>query len=452
MADTRYWEADATAVAQVDTFTPANVEVDDVFTLTATGTTGTTVAIAYTAEAATVADVTAGLVALWNASSSTLCTGITAADDTTALTLTADTAGTPFSVAATAVDGGGTDDDTQTLTRAATTPSDGPNNYDNTDNWSDAAIPITGDTVIFDGRTTEDCLYGMDQTGVSLLDMLIRKTYTGTIGSASLTGGNEGPLILEATGTIAIDGSASLYLQCGNNEADADIPLMIINTTGTVELSSQKNASEGNIGEFTTVRVLQAKTLFSVAGDADTSDTGAESGTYVKNLYIMPTRNSRELVTAIIGDQCYDQQNTAKTDIWMSEGKVTCYSEFGTLIKADGLFTVGGTGYDMGATDDTIGTIIQSNGTFTWKPSAVTASVATGAAAAPVIGLADIYGGTFDASAMLRTGTTAPTITILNTYPNTKINIDNGYANFSVGTVNKYGGTIQTTPGQVLTI
>jgi hypothetical protein len=115
-------------VPQVDRFTPATVEIGDIFTLTATDGVASA-AVSFTATAATVANVTAGLTAAWNASGNALHTPITAADVTTSMTLTADTAGVPFSVAPSTTDGGGAN--TQTLTRTVVTANSGctPDSY-----------------------------------------------------------------------------------------------------------------------------------------------------------------------------------------------------------------------------------------------------------------------------------------------------------------------------------
>src|SRR5438309_1168624 len=90
----------ATAVTQVDKFTPANVESTDDFTLTTTLENGVAVALTFTATAATVANVTAGLTAEWNANPMLAAIAL-AADATTYMTLTAVTAGQPFAVAST---------------------------------------------------------------------------------------------------------------------------------------------------------------------------------------------------------------------------------------------------------------------------------------------------------------------------------------------------------------
>ncbi|GAG28294.1 unnamed protein product, partial [marine sediment metagenome] len=162
-----------------------DVETTDIFTLTVTGFDGSTHSVSYTAAAATVADVTAGLAAAWEAETHDLCTPITAADvSSTHITLTADTAGVAFKVASTTTDGGGTDD--QTLTRAATTKNEGPSDWSSTENWSGGAVPggaANQDVYIEDSDV--DILYGLDQSGIAnALDSLNQaQSYTGKIAS-----------------------------------------------------------------------------------------------------------------------------------------------------------------------------------------------------------------------------------------------------------------------------
>jgi len=107
-------------VAHVLSATPANVEIDDVFTLLLGG-----VAVAtYIAVAATVKDVVEGLQLAWEAGKAAVpgAEDITATEDDLKVTLTADRIGVPFVVTATAVDGGGAD--TQTLTMAIVADND----------------------------------------------------------------------------------------------------------------------------------------------------------------------------------------------------------------------------------------------------------------------------------------------------------------------------------------
>jgi len=188
MATVRYI-GKAAAVAQVDTFTPADVEIGDIFTLTVTGLAGTSFAVSFTATVATVANVTAGLTAAWNAATDALCTPITAADNTTNLTLTADTAGVAFTVASTAVNGGATDD--QTLARAATTKNEGPSDWSSVDNWDSGAVPGNAASQdVYIENTSNDLLYGLDQSGISniLTALNIDKSFTGELGVHGATG------------------------------------------------------------------------------------------------------------------------------------------------------------------------------------------------------------------------------------------------------------------------
>lgn len=166
---TRYYTGAAKAVAQVNTITPANVNIGNTFTLTWNGKT-----LIYTAAAATVADVTAGLVALVAASEEPEWQTVTAADITTALTLTANTPGQPFTQTSSAAGG------TATLVTATTTANSGPEQYDLAANWSGGVAP-TGtnvDTVIIEGAF--NLRYGT-LAGVTAARLIVRD-FSGTIG------------------------------------------------------------------------------------------------------------------------------------------------------------------------------------------------------------------------------------------------------------------------------
>jgi len=171
---TLQFRGDAVAVAQVTTATPANVEVGDQFILTINGK-----QVSYTAAAATVADVVAGLAAAVEASEIPEFTEITATDTGTEVTFTADTAGKPFTVTGSTVNGGGSD--TQTLTIATTTASAGPNHWDTAANWSTGAVPANGDDVYIEDSDVS-ILYGLDQSSVTLDSLHVAAGYTGQIG------------------------------------------------------------------------------------------------------------------------------------------------------------------------------------------------------------------------------------------------------------------------------
>jgi hypothetical protein len=164
---TRYYTGAAKSVAQVNTVTPANVNIGNTFTVTCNGK-----SITYTATAATVANVTAGLVAKIKESEEPEFLEVTAEDITTAITLTARTPGKPFTITSSASGG------TATLTTVVTTANSGPEQYDLAANWSGGVLPANNDTVIIEGGV--NLRYGT-LAGVTLARLIVRDFF-GQIG------------------------------------------------------------------------------------------------------------------------------------------------------------------------------------------------------------------------------------------------------------------------------
>lgn len=182
------FRGDATLVAEVVSLTPAAVGVGNVFTATINGRT-----ITYQAADTLVATVTAALTAAWNIADATDFpehSEITAADNTTHVTLTADAKGVPFcqtdvgeskdGLWATATGG------SATLTLALVTAAEGPSvwcasNFRNVSTLVNK-IPGAGDSVWI-RNSAVDLLYGLEQSGSGTIDILnIDSSYTGRIG------------------------------------------------------------------------------------------------------------------------------------------------------------------------------------------------------------------------------------------------------------------------------
>jgi len=273
MAITR-WTGMADAVAQVDTFTPANVEIGDIFTLTVTGADGTSHAVNYTATEATVSNVTAGLTAAWNNDADPLCTPITAADNTTNLTLTADTAGDAFSVASSTTDGGGTDD--QTLTRAATTANDGPKVWDSSDNWSNGVPGSAANQDVYVENWSGDILYGLDQSGAAntITSLHIADTFTGKIGVNEAAGFSVGYLEIKAV---------NIYIgeQLGSSSGAGSGRIKIDNGTTAVSIFVHRTAAASDPGKSACrLKANQASSgIYVDKGDVSILPNSDESGT-----------------------------------------------------------------------------------------------------------------------------------------------------------------------------
>lgn len=183
------WIGSAATVAQVDSLTPAStIEVGDLFIATINGK-----SLTYAATNTTIASVCTGFTTAWNASTIPEFAEITAADMTTYIKLTADTAGTPFTVTASTTEANGDPSDAQTFVRANVTPNGSPYDAANTANWSGAALPVNSDEVYFDGAVSKvSCKWNLTTaiSGVTLTSLNIINAYSGEIGLKAYNSGN----------------------------------------------------------------------------------------------------------------------------------------------------------------------------------------------------------------------------------------------------------------------
>lgn len=317
-------------------------------------------------------------------------------------------------------------------------------------NWSGGSVPVDADEVIFDGRVAVSALTGMAQEAIDLKSLFVLPSYTGTIGAA------DSPLVIGisagAPNLLWIRGSGAYYIQCGSDgAADEVITNTVIDTPGTVGLSSQLNASLGNATSFTNIHAVRG-TVF-IYGDADKAAHSGESGTAFGALVMAPTSNLSSNLTVTIGDKSTNWDTGIAPDITITEGRLSLFSQAVNLLVHGGVCTVGGTAYAMDDDDDDITTLIQTAGTIIWKPT-TPVTTPTQASESPTIGAATIYGGTFDAASMLATNLTTdtdPTITAMTQYDGSIVKLANSYANIVVTTFTKYGGTTNTDPGQSIT-
>lgn len=229
----------ATAIAQVDKFTPGGtIEAGDIFTLTMTAWTGETAAISFAAGDTTVANVVAGLVAAWNASTNAIIATLTAADvSTNYVTLTADTLGTAFSVAATTTESNGDAADTQTFVKAAVTANASPYDYSCAANWSGGAVPGAAGS---QDVSIEDAiiLYGLDQSGAAqtLASLNILRSQIGTNNAVGYL-----PVYMQVKATIV---NIELYIGPGESEEKAPINIDTGATASTITIfNSGDNAT-----------------------------------------------------------------------------------------------------------------------------------------------------------------------------------------------------------------
>ncbi len=285
MGDVLY-TGNAFKVAQVDTFTPAEPNTDDIYYLTVTGLDGSTHRVSFTVGATeTVAAVTAGLAAAWEASENALCTPIIATDNTTTVSLTAEVAGVAFSVASSVYDGSG--GNPPTLGRAATTANAGPLDWSSAGNWDIDAVPggAGSQDVYVNGATI---LYGLDQSGIgNTLDSLhISQSQIGSNPAATnpviylqikatllLIGEHYGPGIASQSAPINIDlGATASTVTVHNGGANSTMPGIRLKANSA---STNIRVHKGSVGiaheagETATVDTVTVSYVSNRSNDAD---------------------------------------------------------------------------------------------------------------------------------------------------------------------------------------
>ena len=231
--------AGSAAVDEVQLVTITSSPSGGTFTLTYSGQ--TTSAIAYNASAATV---DAALEALSNIGAGDVVVTGSAGGP---WTVTFATALAATNVAQMTGNGASlTGATTETLTAATPTASEGPNHWDTVENWIPSGVPITGDAVRFEIGST-DCLYGLDQTGVTLASLHIAMRFTGKIGLPREADGGYVEYRVQAL-TLGI---TDLKVGIGEGSGPSRVYLNTLAVETTIEVRASGGSSEAGISAVT---------------------------------------------------------------------------------------------------------------------------------------------------------------------------------------------------------
>lgn len=316
------WNGDMLPVAQVYKFTPANVEVDDIFTLICNGR-----SVSFTATGGTVGNVTVGLSAAWNASTEVEHAELTASDQTTYLDLTSDTVGVPFVVTSSTTDGGG--NDTQTLVGAAVTANAGPNVWA-ADNFSGGVLPANADTVIFENSNI-DCLYGLDQNAVTLTLLTVRQSYTGNIGlPRTNTAG-----YVEYRDTALKISATTANIGEGDGNGSGRLKLNVGTAQAAVNVYNQGTRADSGIPCVLLVGTHAANVVNVMKGDVGVAFFGGETAVVatLKVGYVLNQPNDSAIVCG---------SGTTLTTVEVNGGAVVLNSNVTTVNQTAGTVTLRG--------------------------------------------------------------------------------------------------------------
>jgi hypothetical protein len=325
-----------------------------VWTATLTNDDGSTETVTYTEDGSpTVAEIAAGLVAAWNLSLKPHIKNITAAYVSGGtFTLTADTAGVPFSVAL-------SDNDDGTHTETITTANVGNNDANTTANWELDAAPANTNDLIFNAGSVS-VKYGLDQSAAAIADFRVMPGCSSQFGrfdngkghyliidpdlfryegSGSLAMFNIGSAniaaYIKATGSPAATGYHTVYFK-GSNVTTLTVDKGNVGvaaldgdtaTVATVQIgyvSTAASDSNVTIGSGVTLTTLNqgagicelkcAATTVTVGASGTLTTTGSGAITTV-NVYGTAYLNSTGTITTlnVYGTADFSQLRTART-------------------------------------------------------------------------------------------------------------------------------------------
>lgn len=308
------WMGGTSAVAMVTTTQITAYDAATTYKLTLTDDNGNTEIISQVGTGGTVNTTATALAAAWNASTDPRVAKVTASAATDTVTLTADTAGRPYSVASSVTGGTGTIGSTTTTTASA-----GPNDYGVADNWSLGAAPVaTNDVLIPVGAPA--ILYSLNQSTVAIGAFTRQVGHTTAIGriefgfyyhlridpdSLSDEGGSS--LTMYDIGTAAIapsikntgsptTGYQGVYLK-GSAMSAVNVQ------AGTVGIGTEEDDATT---EVTTINVSGSTSIITVGdGVSDVDDSTIDA----VNLYSSATcYNKAAVATVTCNDSTYHQQ------------------------------------------------------------------------------------------------------------------------------------------------
>jgi len=268
------------------------------------------------------------------------------------ITMTAVTAGKPFTATSSTTGGAGTIGAVTT-----TVSSSGPNDVSIAGNWSTGTLPIAGDDIYFD-LSNVSALYGLSQfIGVLFNSLNVPSSYTGQIGLTQLNSAGYyeyRPIYFQCSATTTSigygPGTGSGLIKIDSQASQTT--LLIYNTaTGTEGGSGALAISWKGTNANNVVEILK--------GSLAIAPRPGEVAT-ITTLYVGYVQNIGGDSTVFAGS------GVTFTTINQAGGSITLNSGFTTLSKTGGNLTVLGNGVNLGTvTIDAGNFFYQSTGTIT---------------------------------------------------------------------------------------
>lgn len=272
---------------------------------------------------------------------------------TNIMTLTGDTEGVPFTLT------NATDSVSGTISQATSQAATGPNDANNANNWSNAAVPANGDNVFIENSSVS-LLYNLGAfSAVTLTSLTIDSTFTGDIGLPGTNAALGYPEYLEQYLTI---GATTISIGEGEGTGSGRIKINTGSVQTALTVFGSGSSSESGFGAVIW-KGTHASNTVRLTGNADFQSAmlGGEAAT-------IATLTMSDSSTAALG-------NVTLTTLSMADG-CTCSIETAatTITNEGGDLTITGTA--------AYGTITLVSGTVTYHSSGTITTLTMGGTAA----------------------------------------------------------------------
>lgn len=134
----------------------------------------------------------------------------------------------------------------QSVSVSAVTGSSGPNHWDTAANWLPSGVPVNSDTVRFEFGSV-DCLYGLDQSSVTLGDLHFGSAYTGSVGLPRL---NSNGYVEYRVRDLTIH-CPSILIGHSEGPGSGKIQLNTLNTVAALEIRNTGGSRESGVPAVT---------------------------------------------------------------------------------------------------------------------------------------------------------------------------------------------------------
>lgn len=150
----------------------------------------------------------------------------------------------------------------QSITVSTVTSSSGPNHWDTAANWLPAGVPVNGDDVRFEVGDS-DCLYGLDQSAITLGSLEISSMFTGVIGLPRV---NDLDYLEYRTRDLTLK-CPTILIGHGNGSGSGKIQLNTLDAACTLELRNSGGSSESGVPAVTWYGSHASNAIVVINGD-----------------------------------------------------------------------------------------------------------------------------------------------------------------------------------------